>query len=204
MIYTASYFSFRHHHGKLISVSRSNPKKFAKIPKLNFFTPSKELLAWWKKSGKTDRDWDNYRDRFFEETIDPNFDKIQNWINQKHRFDITLLCWEKPGEYCHRNDVGELIAVKLPNLWGGFDVPLTHVEQMVLDCRDKGLDVRCDRLNFDDGFSLYNVKLNKKDLGNWTESSVQCLLWQMVNPTNPSKWFDSFYIDKKELLACQK
>lgn len=196
MIYTASYFNLSTHHGKLVSVSRSNPKEFARLPKLSFFTPSKELLDWWKKSAQTESDWQNYRDRFFDETIDGNFAAIAQWLSQPHRYDVTLLCWEKPGELCHRNDVGELLANRLPHLWGGFDQPLTRVEQMALDCRGKGLEVRCDRLNFaEDDFSLYHVKLGKKDLGQWTETGTQNVLSQLLNPTNPVKWFKELGID---------
>lgn len=196
MIYTASYFNTSTHHGKLISVSRSNPKEFARIPKLGFFAPSKDLLDWWKKSAQTESDWQNYQDRFFDETIDANFDAIAQWINQPHRYDITLLCWEKPRAWCHRNDVGDLIANRLPHLWGGFDVPLTPVEQMVLDCRNKGLEVRCDRLNFiEEDFSLYHVKLGKKDLGQWTDTGIQHILSQLLNPTQPIRWLKELGID---------
>jgi hypothetical protein len=37
--------------------------------------------------------------------------------------DFTLLCWEKAGEFCHRNLVMLCVARWFPHVWGGLDVP---------------------------------------------------------------------------------
>jgi hypothetical protein len=37
--------------------------------------------------------------------------------------DVTLCCWERAGENCHRNLVGVAIQKFAPGLWGGADVP---------------------------------------------------------------------------------
>lgn len=75
---------------------------------------------------------------------------------------------------------------------------LTPVEQMVIECNQKGLAVRCDRLSFvvdNDGFSLYQIWLGKQDLGLWTRTGVENILWQLANPTNPISWFEKFGIN---------
>lgn len=189
MIYTASYFHPEHHHGKLVSVSRSNPKEFVRIPRLDFFAPSKDLLSWWKKSSQADGDWEDYQSAFFDE-LDANFQQIDDWIEKAPvQHDITLLCWEHPGDRCHRNDVGQLIAARAFHLWGGFDVPLTQVEQLVLKCNQAEKKARCDRLTTSVyGFFLHQLWLGKKDLGIYTEAGALGLLAQILEPTYSESW----------------
>jgi len=207
MIFTASYFCPQNHHGKLISISRSNPKQFTRIPKLQFFSPSKDLLAWWKKSAQTDTDWENYQDRFFAQ-IDNDWVRISHWLDKDHSTgDITLLCWEKPGEYCHRNDVGDIIAARLPEFFGGKDVPHSFIEKQVLACNKKGLPVRCNRITytkeqcdlFDGGFTLYKLWLGKKELCLDTETGTRNILGQLLNPTYSTKWFEGYGLGSQEL-----
>ncbi len=38
--------------------------------------------------------------------------------------DVTLLCWERAGSFCHRNLVMICVAKWLPYAWGGLDVAL--------------------------------------------------------------------------------
>lgn len=48
MLYTASYFEPVHHHGRLLSISRSVPKGFRVDGKLDFLAPNAQLLKDWK------------------------------------------------------------------------------------------------------------------------------------------------------------
>ena len=195
IIYTASYFCPEHHHGKLISISRSNPRAFVSIPRLMPFVPSKRLLDWWKKSSQIQ---DEYRSKFADE-LAANNDKISRWLTQSHRHDITLLCWEKPGNFCHRQIVGELIRSRLPDYWGGDNIPPTKIEKLTASCQVGGLEVCCDRLIFDSGFSLYEITVQGKSAGIWTEMGAENILGQLVNPTNPISWFRDIGINPQVL-----
>jgi RNA polymerase sigma factor (sigma-70 family) len=59
MIYTASYFEPAHHHGSLISISRTIPNGFRVDETLNFLKPSAELLQDWKQGKLTESDYTN-------------------------------------------------------------------------------------------------------------------------------------------------
>lgn len=131
MLYTASYFEAQNHHGKLISISRSRPQNF-NIPTLDFLAPTQELLKFWKDVTKTAKPeelpkyWEQYQNRFLG-LLGERMEKIDQWLSTiDPRQDYTLLCWEKAGEYCHRNDVGQLLAARAPELWGGFDVTVRY------------------------------------------------------------------------------
>jgi uncharacterized protein YeaO (DUF488 family) len=119
MIYTASYFQKENHHGKLVSVSRTIPKIFSTMETLNFFTPSSFLLKDWKDGVITK---EQYIARFRKE-IRGNLPKITEWVNKLDpSVDLTLLCWEKAGEFCHRNLIIKFIERDRPDCYGGCDI----------------------------------------------------------------------------------
>lgn len=139
MLYTASYFEPANHHGKLLSISRSRPQFFQNLPTLQFFTPTQELLKFWKAKTKTasaielPQYWQKYQDEFLE-LLGDRMGEIDAWATQLDPSqDYTLCCWEKTTDAipnCHRNDVGQLLEARYPHLWGGFDVaPRTPQEQ---------------------------------------------------------------------------
>lgn len=73
-----------------------------------------------------------------------------------------------------------------------------RVDEIVHACQDKGLKLRCDRLFFileNETFSLYRIKLGRKDLGQWTETAIENILGQLLEPTNPPRWFKDLGID---------
>ncbi|HEY9650151.1 MAG TPA: hypothetical protein V6C95_05775 [Coleofasciculaceae cyanobacterium] len=118
MIYTASYFEPHNHHGQLVSISRSTPKGFQLDGKLACFMPSAHLLAGWKKGIPEGRYIDIYR-----EEIRANLPIIRVWMKALNPDeDMTLLCWEKAGDFCHRNLVAKMIEVHRPDCFGGCDV----------------------------------------------------------------------------------
>jgi uncharacterized protein YeaO (DUF488 family) len=119
-IYTASYFEPKHHHGKLISISRSIPKNFAVQEQLFLLAPSRSLLDDWK-TGSIDPQ--QYTSQYRKELL-PNLPKIQQWLNAiDSADDFTLLCWERAGEFCHRNLAIKLVEKFRPDCFGGCDVP---------------------------------------------------------------------------------
>jgi uncharacterized protein YeaO (DUF488 family) len=127
MIYLASYFEPKNHHGQVISISRSIPKnlKFKIDGHMPYLAPSAQLLFAWdtaKKSG-TPMPWEVYTAEYrvgFAETLAV----FKAWLaTLTPDQDITLCCWERAGEHCHRNLVGVAIAKFAPQLWGGADMP---------------------------------------------------------------------------------
>ena len=121
MIYLGSYFEPKNHHGQLISISRSKPKGFKVDGDLDFFKPTKALLDEYKGG---DLSWSKYTQIYKETTIQPHFNFIKDWIKRLNKEeDITLLCWEKARENCHRNLVGTLCNYLRPDVVGGADTP---------------------------------------------------------------------------------
>ncbi|WP_261892272.1 DUF488 family protein, N3 subclade [Acaryochloris marina] len=64
MLYSASYFEPRNHHGLLVSISRSHPRSFQVDTKLPFLAPSQGLLDDWKHHQLTEA---GYTDRYRQE-----------------------------------------------------------------------------------------------------------------------------------------
>ncbi len=136
MIYTASYFSPSAHHGALVPISRSVPTQYKGLdgnhPLQPLLAPSADLLKWWKKQEKRYKEmgWEfpgdeiigEYTSRYREE-IRANKDEILKYLLQVDLSkDETWLCWEKPGEFCHRNLAYELAAKVRPDCVGGKDI----------------------------------------------------------------------------------
>jgi len=118
LIYTASYFEKRNHHGRRISISRSAPQWFAVDGSLPFFAPSAALLDQWKRNPSIPQ-----YTTIFRGEIRVNLSAIKAWMFDIDPMDdMTLLCWEKSGQFCHRNLVGRLIERHRPDCWGGGDV----------------------------------------------------------------------------------
>ena len=115
-IYTASYFEPHNHHGRTIAISRSIPKSFKPDDALLYLAPSAQLLADYK-CGMT---WDEYVDRYREE-FRAIVSRFCQWIELQNEV-VTLLCWERSGEPCHRNLVAKFIQSKYPDRFGGCDV----------------------------------------------------------------------------------
>jgi uncharacterized protein YeaO (DUF488 family) len=115
MIYT-SHYSGRQI-GKSISISLRPPKGCSSFDPLPLFAPSEGLLKFWKSSDKDDAAQQKYSEIFREEmAIKDQF--IDLWLG-RIKEDLTLNCYEKSGEFCHRYIVGEIIKSKKPELWGG-------------------------------------------------------------------------------------
>lgn len=139
MIYTASYFEENCHHGRLISISRSEPKRIRIHDKLDFLVPSAELLRDWKSNLI---DVAGYTARYREE-VRQNWKSVKTWLNSLDPVeDQTLLCWEGSGidetlkrwqetgqwreeqPFCHRNLAIKLVERYRPDCYGGRDVLL--------------------------------------------------------------------------------
>lgn len=119
MLYTASYLESTHHHGLLLSISRSVPKGYKTDGKLDFLIPSAELLVEWKASRLNEAE---YTQRYREQ-IKESWQEVKAWLDNLHsKPDQTLLCWEPKGKFCHRNLVAKLVKKYRPDCFGGCDV----------------------------------------------------------------------------------
>lgn len=119
--YFASYFQPENHHGVIVSISRSEPKQFIRVPKCVSLVPSQQLLSDWKQ-GMSEAE---YVDRYREE-VRSNWANILFWLRVKagQEEDLTLCCWEKSGEFCHRNLAAKIVERHFPANYGGCDIPV--------------------------------------------------------------------------------
>ena len=118
MIYTASYFQPKNHHGRRAGISRSVPKHFIPDDRLLFLAPSAALL----RDCKLGLSEEDYTNRYREE-LKGRWAIVKPWLQQiQPEQDQTLLCWEHKGNFCHRNLVGLMVQKYCPDCWGGSDV----------------------------------------------------------------------------------
>ena len=118
-IYSASYFQPENHHGSSISISRSHPRSFQVDTRLSFLAPSQALLDNWKHHQLTEAD---YTERYRHE-LQQVWPQVESWlISLTPESDCTLLCWEKAGEFCHRNLAMQMIRKHRPDCYGGRDM----------------------------------------------------------------------------------
>lgn len=123
MLYTASYFEPEHHHGKLISISRSIPKGFKVDGFLDFLAPNTQLLKDWKDQSIDEAAYcQRYRLQLKE-----SWQQVLSWLDSLNTSKTTtLLCYEPKGAFCHRNLIALLVRKHRPDVFGGCDV--TRVE----------------------------------------------------------------------------
>lgn len=121
--------------GEGISISLYPPKNW-KGKHLPLFAPTPELLKWWKASAQ-DAEAEKDYERRFREILHSRQQLIDLWVRKQQQVsaDITLCCFEKSGDFCHRYIVGrEVIRRALPELWGG-EVGLLSDDQLVFNER---------------------------------------------------------------------
>jgi uncharacterized protein YeaO (DUF488 family) len=172
--------------GEAVSISLHPPSWF-QGRHLPLFAPSPELLRWWKTSAKDAAAQQEYK-RQFREILDSRQQLIELWVRkqQQSSADITLCCYEKTGDFCHRHQLGEeVVQAYLPELWGGeigasqkpqlTVIPGSkvilcatyppQVKSLIEKCHESGCPVQCERLEC----GYYQVSLHGEDLGEWSE-----------------------------------
>jgi hypothetical protein len=117
MIYTSYYWGKQR--GRSLYISLYPPKDCV-WQKLPLFAPTRELLNFWKNSPKDKDSQDEYIRRFSKQMLDKDI-YIEVWLDRMKRSgeDVTLNCYEKPSNFCHRHIVGNIIKQKRACLWGG-------------------------------------------------------------------------------------
>ena len=93
----------------LVSIALSPPKWYeGKTYKA--LAPNWDTIDAWKKSGKTEEDWNNYKRDYYKSKLsklDPK--KVYEDLGE----DAVLLCFEKPSDHCHRFLVAEWLETSL-------------------------------------------------------------------------------------------
>jgi hypothetical protein len=119
MIYTACYFEPKNHNGLKVSISQYEPKKIKVDGKLHLFVPDKALLIDYKNGSISN---EGYVDRYRSQ-MRRNLPQIHTWLdNLDPQIDMTLLCWERAGEFCHRNLAIAFVERYRSKCFGGKDL----------------------------------------------------------------------------------
>ena len=87
---------------------------------LPYSLPPPFLSRWWKSSSKDAQE--EYK-RQFQEFLTSRQQLKKLWVN-RHKDnpqDITLCCYEKPGDFCHRHQVGAAVPAGALG-WGSRSV----------------------------------------------------------------------------------
>lgn len=126
MLYTASYFEPVHHHGRLLSISRSIPKRCTVDDKLDFLVPNAQLLSDWKDKSIDEAAYcERYRLQLKE-----SWQQVSDWLKSLDASTtMTLLCYERSGAFCHRNLVAKLVSKHRRDVFGGCDVRRVEIPQ---------------------------------------------------------------------------
>lgn len=79
------------------------------------FAPTKEILADWKDSKKTEKDWEKYKRRFLPLIQERG---IENLITPEEMNNACLLCFEsiRKVNHCHRRLAAEYLREKWDNV----------------------------------------------------------------------------------------
>jgi uncharacterized protein YeaO (DUF488 family) len=98
--------------GTVILISRDMPYSWLDHDDWKpVLSPKSYTLEKWRKSKQTEKDWKEHRDKFNLHMKAPEAVAAVYALSErvKNGETITLLCYCKPGEHCHRYIVKDLI-----------------------------------------------------------------------------------------------
>ena len=107
-----------------VSIALFAPRGY-KGREYKLLAPSKELLDWWRFTGKTGEEKETeYKKEYWGliKHLDPK--AVFEFLGD----DAVLLCYEKPGDFCHRRLVAKWLEVKL-----GIMVPEIQGKRYTVD-----------------------------------------------------------------------
>lgn len=105
-----SYFANLKNIKNPVSISRYPPKWYTG-PQYKLLAPSDQILKACKLNQITDEE---YTKRFNEEILKPlSAEKVHKDLVSKFGEDVALLCFEKPGDFCHRRLVADWFKAEL-------------------------------------------------------------------------------------------
>jgi len=107
MLYVASFFNPRAHHGSVISIANTAPAGFRSVRRADIFVPGRRLVWDWKDGRIT---WPQYTERYMarldERIAQHHLDRARAWARNPNRH-LTLCCWEREPTRCHRSLLAE-------------------------------------------------------------------------------------------------
>jgi hypothetical protein len=127
------YFAKINYYVSPVSIARKTPNWAqwigpagkTRIPEISCLAPSPWLLNQWTKSEKTESDWGEHknlwlyaldcgREMILKRLAETAFLKRRVFGSNglSSRITLTLCCWEKTGEHCHRNIVAEWLRAQ--------------------------------------------------------------------------------------------
>lgn len=103
MIYTSYYVNYKKYSGLYrISISRKTPDNAADIS-LKFLAPDSSLLYDYKNGSIGEEGYARrYLSSLDELHNNGTLDKFIHYLIN-HPMDVVLLCYERPGKFCHRD-----------------------------------------------------------------------------------------------------
>lgn len=109
MIYTSYFGNIKNLSNKYypICVARWKPKWFTG-PTILSLAPSVELLRWWRASDKSEASKQKYSYIYNLQLAEKNPHHLVELLHKNCGDKIpVLLCFERPGEFCHRQLIAE-------------------------------------------------------------------------------------------------
>ena len=113
MLYTACFFKLEDQHGEVFSVANSAPKMF-KGNTLRAFNPPWISV---KQLKEKHIEWERFCEIYEKHLATINVESNRDVQNVKDLLDdgkdVTLACWEKTTDRCHRKRLADWLAEKL-------------------------------------------------------------------------------------------
>lgn len=107
---TTSYFANLRNIENPVSISRYQPSWYDG-PRMTLLAPSPSLLLSYKNQNLSESD---YVETYKRETLSKlRQAEVHGYILSNYSDRATLVCYERPGEFCHRRIVAEWLAAGL-------------------------------------------------------------------------------------------
>lgn len=128
-IHVASFFDKKNHCGRILSIAVSQPKGFD-IETVNCLVPSWKLVSRFRSEKIDEAEYTQLYNEQVLEHLTPH--SLRNQIVavcKKLVKEVTLLCWEREGEFCHRYLVYQWLKKwkkEKPNVWSVIELGEMH------------------------------------------------------------------------------
>lgn len=118
-IHTASFFTPTDWRGVTISIARRQPGSW-NIPSYRPFMPPPKLLSDWRSRRCSQAEYEKRHRKVLSRL---KTEKVLSDLRQLagKKEDVTLLCWEREGEFCHRHGVMDWLRAQ-----GVFEIGEEH------------------------------------------------------------------------------
>lgn len=129
-IHVASFFEPKNHSGRPVSIAVSQPKNFKDVSVVKALQPPWSLVSRYRTGKITKEEYTTLYEQQVLIHLTPYLLRSQiikavGRINKE----VTLLCWEKEGEFCHRSLVYKWLKKwkkEKPNAWSFVELGEMH------------------------------------------------------------------------------